>query len=250
MKYAIIDCRMSKKCRKSLELRGYYLIEIPENSNLDKPVSAHPDISVFGYKNILVAEGRDVMHLLERMFEKEKGIHLLNSEVVFEDDTRYPNDCVLNFAVCGRYLIGNMKNISSVLKNYVESQSFELIHVNQGYAKCNICVVNDNAIITEDKGIAEACALKGIDVLLLKTNSVKLDGYDYGFIGGASGTEFRKDKNIILFCGCIEKHLQYKEIKAFCDLHGAVPVSLSDEDLYDYGSIIILQNTNISNYIK
>ena len=42
---------------------------------------------------------------------------------------------------------------------------YEIINVKQGYAKCSICVVSDNAIITADKGIAKAAIQNRIDVL-------------------------------------------------------------------------------------
>ena len=233
---------MSDKCKESIIKMGFCLVEIPQNPNLDKPVCAHPDISVFSFNNSIIAENRVVLTLKERMFLIGESEVNISEGCKFEEETLYPHDCVLNFAVCGKRLIGNMKHINGELLDIAKKNELELISVNQGYAKCNICVVNDDAIITEDKGIAEACRKRGIDVLLLNTNSVKLDGYKYGFIGGATGTVFDDDGGVnkILFCGSVEKHPEFYNIDSFCKSHGAVPVSLSDDDLCDYGSIIIL----------
>lgn len=240
MSYALIDCRMSYKCRESLKNLGLELIEIFMNPCLDKPVSAHPDIFVFNYKNTVIAEESCANTLKEQMFLRGNSVFQIIEGCKFNENTCYPHDCVLNFAVCGNYIIGNMKNINDKLSFFAKSVGLEFIDVKQGYSKCNICIVSDDAIITEDKGLALKCRENGIDVLLLKHNCVKLDGYDYGFIGGASGTVFDNKENKILFCGCIERHPEYDVIKEFCFNHGAVPFSLSDEDLYDYGSIIIL----------
>ena len=241
MNHAIIDCRMSLQCKKSLKILGYNLIEVCENPNLDKPISAHPDISVFCYKNIILTEANLKQSLTEQMFKEGERSYTVMEGCKFENKTSYPFDCTLNFALCGNKLIGNNKIISTALFDLAVREKFEIIHVNQGYAKCNICTVSENAIITEDKGIANTCKTNGIDVLLLNNNFVKLSGYKYGFIGGATGTVFDiKNGNKILFCGCIEKHPEYNLIKNFCKSHGAELISLSDDDLYDYGSIIII----------
>ena len=44
---------------------------------------------------------------------------------------------------------------------------------------------------------------------------VKLSGYNYGFIGGAS--VYLNPENTLLFFGDITKHVDYNNIKFFCD---------------------------------
>ena len=66
--------------------------------------------------------------------------------------------------------------------------------------------------------------------------AVKLAGYSYGFIGGASGVVDNK----VYFFGDIKKH---PDCDAICDAitnEGFIPVSLSDEPLRDLGGIISL----------
>ena len=67
-RYALIDCRMSDKCRHSLNDLGFITVDIPENPYLDKPVSAHPDISVFYYNNEIIAESNCTEILKKQMF--------------------------------------------------------------------------------------------------------------------------------------------------------------------------------------
>ena len=47
--FAIIDTRMSEKCKNNLKNLGLRLVEVPENSHLDAPISAHPDIFMFSH---------------------------------------------------------------------------------------------------------------------------------------------------------------------------------------------------------
>ena len=149
----------------------------------------------------------------------------------------YPYDIEFNCALVGKSLICNRKYTNSKILEAITENGCKIINVNQGYSKCSVCIVSENAIITEDKGIANACRKEGIDVLLLETRGVKLDGYDYGFIGGSSGT---LGDGRIVFASCIENHTEYKSISDFCVKYGKTPVSMSDEPLYDVGSIIEL----------
>lgn len=234
--YAFVDSRMSKKCRDSLEKLGLCTVAVPQNPNLDMPISAHPDISLFCYANTLIVENYAYSEMKGQISADLFGI--ISNKHLFGENARYPNDCLLNFAVCGKHIIGNMRHISPSIAKVIDKYELIPINVKQGYAKCNICVVNDTAIITEDCGIAKKCRDYGIDVLLLNSHAVQLNGYRNGFIGGASGRFCKNGKNIIMFCGDITKHPEFSQIENFCKRHGAVIQSLSDEPLYDYGSII------------
>lgn len=238
--FAVIDRRMSQKCRKSLENMGFLLIDVAGNGYLDEPVSAHPDIQMFHFNEEVFAETALAQKLKEQMFLMGEREYEISGLELFTQNIRYPQDCVLNFAVCGNRVIGNSRNMHKDLLSMLDKYSIQIINVNQGYAKCNICVVNENAIITEDKGIAKSCTSAGINVLLLERNSVMLNGYKNGFIGGASGTVFKDNKNTVMFCGDITMHPEYSKIAEFICNNGAEFVSLSDEPLYDYGSIFIL----------
>ncbi|MBR5308656.1 MAG: hypothetical protein IKU43_07780 [Clostridia bacterium] len=135
-------------------------------------------------------------------------------------------------------MICNTKTVHKKVLDYAEDSKLKIINVNQGYAKCNICVVDEDSVITEDCGIASILNKNGYDVLLLKNHCVRLPGYEYGFIGGASG-KLAKDK--LAFFGCIENHTEFGRIYDFLNRKGIEAVSLSDEPLTDYGSLIPIE---------
>ena len=54
----------------------------------------------------------------------------------------------------------------------------------QGYSRCSVCVVSDNAIITADEGICRSAEAHGVDVLKIRPGYIDPPGFDYGFIGG------------------------------------------------------------------
>ncbi len=233
MKYVLVSSKISVKCAESLEKCGFELIKMPENGLFDSPVAAHPDIFSFIIDNNVVCHSK-----IKHLFDKLQGNYNIIEARDFENTEKclYPDDCRLNFAICGNKLIGKQRNADEKINELAEKYNLKKIDVNQGYAKCNICIVDENSIITEDKGIYQKCTRAGMDVLLLEKYEVKLEGYKNGFIGGASGLY----NKILYFCGCIQAHSEYKRISDFCSAKGISVVSLSDEPLYDFGSLLFL----------
>lgn len=146
---------------------------------------------------------------------------------------KYPKDVPLNVAQVGNYLICNPKTCSKNIIEHVKDK-LETIPVNQGYTKCSTLVLNNHAIITEDESIATAVSGK-LDCLLIDKGYVKLPGYNYGFIGGASCVI--EDK--IFFFGCVQNHPSYDKILKFADKQNMNIISLSDtEQLLDIGGVV------------
>ena len=232
MKHVITDNRIDKKCEKGLWERGFELIKLPPFSILQEPVAAHPDMLLF------VGKGKLLCHAdYFAIAKKEISLiaEIIGAELVLTRDTvgaKYPYDVIFNAAATGDRLICRRDAVSpSVAELYSENM---IIDVKQGYAKCSTSVVGDNAIITADPSISRAASERGIDVLSVSPLGVRLEGYDRGFIGGASGA----DEENVYFCGSVDLHPDGERIKDFCNKHGKTAVSLSDEPMYDYGTLI------------
>ena len=116
----------------------------------------------------------------------------------------------------------------------------QLIDVRQGYTKCSTIIVDENSIITYDKGIAKPCEAAGMNVLLVKPGFVKLRGADTGFIGGASG---RVDGEIV-FNGDLSVHPNFREITAFIEERGLGCKWFGSYELEDIGSIITVTKSD------
>ena len=143
----------------------------------------------------------------------------------------YPHDILYNTAAFGRFAVCNKKfTAAEILERYSE-----IIDVKQGYAKCSICIVNDNAIITADRKIAQICGKNGIDVLKIEEGYIELKGMNYGFFGGASGLI---DKNILALNGELKTHKNADDIKAFCKNYQVEILELKGGVITDIGSIL------------
>lgn len=198
-----------------LKEKGCRIRSISSDNIVDKGISNHPDIFLcrMGY------------HKTDPIFFAQK-----------EDlDYYYPGDVAFNAACTGKYFIHNTKHTNPQLLQEAKSMGMEIINVRQGYTKCSIVVVDETSIITYDKGIAAACsAYPELDVCLVRPGFVRLDGYDTGFIGGASG----RIGNEIIFNGNLSAHPDFEKIVQFIESKGLFVKYFEQYELTDIGSIL------------
>ena len=104
-------------------------------------------------------------------------------------------------------------------------------------SKCSTLIVGENDIITADRGIHRVAQSAGINSLLIGVGNVSLEPYEYGFIGGASGTL----GNTVYFCGDLKEHPDKQKIVEFISACGKECVFLPFERLSDMGSILFVE---------
>lgn len=233
---AVTDIKAPTECTEALQKLGFEVILLPPFPLLPAPVASHPDMLIFQ------ADKR----LLTHREYYEIACHQLDTicntaglELKFIDETvgnTYPRDVLLNAATVGNKLICSVNAVSAQIKEYFADQIKKMINVKQGYAKCSVCIVSDNAIITADRGIASAAKSAGIDVLTISPGYVILEGYDTGFIGGSSGC----CGDTVYFCGNISIHPDNSAIYDFCASHGKKIACLGDTPLTDVGTIFFI----------
>lgn len=233
---ALIDCRADCSLLSSLKRNRFEPVLIPAADYLQYGVSSHTDMLIFIGFERLFCHAR-YYELNKELIDRIINLSSLNL-VLSNEPTgiEYPNDVLFNACIVGNKLICNKKTVSKFILDTAAESKYDVINVPQGYTKCSVCVVSDNAIITEDNAIYKACSDVGMDVLLITAGHVFLPPYDHGFIGGASGL----CGNDVYFCGAIEKHPDAERIIDFCTFHGKSVVSLSESALSDVGTIFFI----------
>ena len=232
---AVIDSRMPSSAKARLK-EICEVIELPPFSALDVRVASHPDMLMF------VLDGKLFVckqYYSEAKESIDKIIQATDLELMLTNDllgAQYPNDIKFNVFIVNGAMIGNTANISQEIKDYASNIGIVQVNVKQGYAKCST-VVLDGAVISADKEICNAALELGAEALSVSAGGVALDGYDCGFIGGASGVCGKQ----VFFCGDITKHKDLESISLFCAAHGYEVIFLSDEPLYDVGTIMFLE---------
>ncbi len=215
----------------TLSSLGIKAIPIYNNISLkDNPVAAHPDVNLLQISSEdLFCGDLNISSNLPLFYKLHKTQGSFSK--------KYPGDVLLNAVRIGDKFICNIKTIDKAVLEFVYKYGLNIIHTNQGYVKCSICVVDENCIITDDESIYKSTQNYFDDVLLIEKGSIRLQGLNYGFIGGATG---KIDKNKIAFNGRIESHKNHKQIIDLLSKYKIDPVELTNDILTDIGSIIPL----------
>ena len=231
----VCDYRTPAGVLDSLD-KKFEIIQLPPDPSLPEAVNGHSDLLIFKFDNKLVTRKSYYPTAKEKidLICQKSGIELILSDA--EADDKYPNDCGLCAAVSGRNIICRKISADAEILRLASDFGYNILNVPQGYSKCSCAVLADGAIVTSDRGIATVTVKNGIDTLLISKGHVELPGYSYGFIGGASGL----CGNILYFCGDLKSHPDHEAIEEFARKHNTECILLSDEKLYDVGSLIFI----------
>ena len=231
---SICHCILGENATNAIEFLNKLGIKTFTTKNslrLNNEISFHADTQVIYCGNDTAIISPNQTLLIEQI--KELGCRVEVAEN--EPFSPYPHDISLNFTIINDTVIGKFDSADEKLLKFIESNNFRQINTKQGYSKCSICIINENAIITEDNGIATLLKNSQINVLKIEPNFITLSDNHYGFLGGASG---KLSKDTIFFNGNLEEHPSYKNIKKFLDFYNVKPIYDKSYKLTDIGSII------------
>lgn len=233
--HCFVDYRITKEEFNSLLNLNMSPILIPKSDLVYEAINGHPDIQM----NILKNNSSTKIIVQKDISEDFKNILIQNniSFIVskYNLSYTYPNDIILNSLISEKYFIHNLKYSD---ENLLKSQSSKIhINVPQGYTKCSILPVRENALITSDKGIFKALQSYDFDILLLPPGDISLPSLDYGFIGGVGGMI---SNNAMAFFGDLDSYNWGDEVKKFLYKYDVSPVALRKGKLIDRGSLLTL----------
>ena len=211
------------------------IIRIPMLESLPYPVCSHPDMQM-----VIPTEGV-VIHAPNMDAAIVKSIESLGFQMVSGEKYpcgAYPMDISYNVAVVGKHAFLNKKFSDARVIEWLKKTGISMSHVNQGYAKCSTLIVNQDALITSDAGIFNAARVQNMDALLVPPQrKILIAGYDHGFIGGATGLISNDE---IAVSGGFGNLDDAEAIGRFLGKYCITPMSLSDGDVLDFGSLIPL----------
>ena len=172
----VLDYRAHKETIEELNKLGFVVVPSLKLTNLYNAIDGHCDIQLFKCDDgiIVAPEAYDYYKSKLADISIIKGSKSLKSE--------YPHDIAYNSVNLGNYIICNRLYTAIEILEYGVRYSKKILNVRQGYAKCSVCIVNDNAIITADKSIIKICKENKIDVLEINQGYIELNGMDYGLL--------------------------------------------------------------------
>lgn len=240
MKKYVLVSHIEKSSAEKLNSLGFEIIDFGYNPSLSPKLNYHADLSFFDCGDGTLFIAPEMESYKCRLEKLGYNVRILTKQL----GSTYPDDVPLNCVYTGEYLICNIDTVDGNVLQYFREKNSGIINVRQGYTKCSVLPVNARAVITDDEAIGKKCKESGIDTLTVSKGSVRLDGFDYGFIGGATG---RLSDSLIVFNGDVLKHADGLEIVEFIQKYNMNVISLSDNRLQDVGSIIPLYERRNNN---
>ncbi len=230
----VVSGQANKKSVGILEDMGIAVIKTTRVSHLYDSIAYHPDIVIHPIQRHRVIVAHNIDESLKDSL-RACGIDFIVGDTFLKRN--YPFNIAYNVARIGETAFHNVKYTDPVIKKCYFKDGIRLIHVNQGYGKCSVVPVDQNAFITSDMGLKKAGYRAGLDVLLIRPGHIKLEGMPYGFIGGTCG--FIK-RDVIAFYGDVYSHPDGDSIIKFLHKYGIKASIIHKGPLEDIGSIIPL----------
>lgn len=230
MSYVFLSENANYRLKNYLHANNAIVIEIKKTNNVYPAVASHPDIYMCSFGNEIIISPEQ-SELMENILIKHKINYSRGSSYL---GYRYPANIKYNGARIGNYFVHNLKYTDELLLKKAKEINLRMINVKQGYSKCSLVAVDDESVITADRGMEKQLKKHGIEVLTINQGSVMLKGFDYGFLGGASGRIGDK----VIFNGNLELHPDFEKIVRFIEARKLKVVYFKDYPLEDIGSVI------------
>lgn len=230
MNYVFVSSKITEEEENNLIKLNINPIKVPPNFKLSTAVSDHPDmlLNIIYEKNILVHKDMDKSFTL---FLSELGYNIHLSDKILKKE--YPEDIILNGLNLKDIFIHRLDKTDPALLRLLGGK--RLINSKQGYSKCSVAVLSENAFITSDDNMEKILASEGKKVLKLPYGDIILPGYNYGFIGGCCGLI---GKNVMAFYGDLGFYKYGETVLDFLKENKIEANFLRKGKLIDRGSIL------------
>lgn len=223
------DARLPAEAIKNLAAFGTF-VPFATRSITYEAVAGHPDLFFCQQQQQVVVAPNVPEQYLTILQEYDISFIKGNLSV----GKLYPQTSRYNAVVTNNLLIHNMKYVDPSLKETFAGK--ELIHVNQGYTRCNLLALNNEFFITSDKGIFRQLQKRQMDVHWFSPEGILLPGFEHGFLGGCLGVF----ENRIFIIGSLSHFPEGEKLWALLESRHYKIVELYDGPLYDGGSLFFL----------
>lgn len=234
----IVDYKTSEKEVNRLLSFGFNLVPTDRVSSLYEAIDGHPDMQFFAINEKIIAH-KDI--------SKNQGelLHKLGASVTLGNSSLslpYPHNIPYNALLAPDLLMHKLDATDQVIlkeiKELQKSKEIKLINVRQGYSRCSCAYIGNNSFITEDIVMADHLLSLGKNVFYQKHSNVYLEGFDFGFIGGAVSLISIEGEELVLISGSLDSYSYGKELKIFLSQRNIRYECICGGTLMDRGTII------------
>lgn len=234
----ILDYRTSEKELNRLLSFGFNLIPTEKVSSLYEAVDGHPDMQFFRIEKKIIAHKDLKGNQMELLIKLGASIILGNSSLSLP----YPKNIPYNALLAPDLMMHKLDSTDPVILSEIlelkKSKAITLVNVMQGYSRCSCAYVGNNSYITEDIVMAEKLHLLGKEVFYRKHSNVYLEGFDFGFIGGAISLISFQGEELVFISGSLDSYFYGKELKEFLEQRSVRYECIGEGKLMDRGTVI------------
>jgi len=225
----IADRKIPTDAKENLEKHGE-VIYLETSGITYEAISGHPDIFFCKIKELLIVAPNLPKHYKNTL--KEMKISFIEGEQTVGD--KYPNTASYNAASNENYLFHNFRYTDSKINELAED--LDLIHVNQGYCRCNLLPLEDDHFITSDEGIKRVLENYNFKVLYTNPSGIIFPGKEHGFFGGCCGV---RDRHVFII-GSLSKIKDGEQIRKYLKALDYQITELYEGPLFDGGSLLFV----------
>ena len=225
----IVDKKIPDEAKSNLRLYGE-LLEFETTGIVYDAISGHPDIFITKAIDTWIIASNTPDFIKEAL--ENHNIKVVEGEEPVGE--KYPKSSIYNVVCTSTHLIHNFRNTDSIITRTCED--LDLIHVDQGYTRCNLIPLSDDAFISSDKGISKVLDRYGIENIFVDPKGIDLPGFSSGFFGGCCGIFDQK----LFVIGKIDHLAKATELREFITSKNIEIIELYDGNLFDGGSILFL----------
>lgn len=226
----VVDQKTPREAVKNLESYGEVVL-LKTSGITYEAISGHPDIFFCPVEDQLVVAPNLPAEYF-KILDKHSIKYSLGELPVGD---KYPLSAKYNAVGTDRFLFHNFRYTDSMITNLADS--VDLIHVNQGYCRCNLLALKDNHFITSDEGINRVLKNYGFHALKVDPAGIELPGFDHGFFGGTA-TVF---SDRVFMNGQLAHQADKIKIRDFINKLDYEIIELHTGPLFDGGGILFLQ---------
>lgn len=232
--HIITDSRIPKEALEKLSQFGNVLPFSSEGITYTE-VSGHTDIFFCMVDGRLIAAPNTPKDFLEKLNNVGVSYTFGNSPVGADkiNSTHY------NAVATENYLIHNTKATDKKILELCKDK--KIIHCNQGYTRCSMVALADDAFITSDEGISKTLKANHLEHLLVDAKTILLPGFKNGFVGGTCGI----GNNMLFLTGSLQHFPNGEKVRRFADSKGFEIVELYNGPLFDCGSLFFINEKEV-----
>ena len=231
-KVYIVDTRYFDEINHAFRNGRLFLGSVPCPSLPDE-TAYHPDMVLFPVAPGCVICAPEVYDAYHRILSP-LGVQLVQGTKALGRD--YPKDIAYNVLSTPSCAFARFQSTDPLITNLLDECGIRRYDVAQGYARCS-SIAFENCLITADPSLAAAGKKAGLEILEITPGHIELPGYDYGFIGGASGII----DDSVAFFGDLSFHPDGDKIRQFIKNHGFSVQEIPGRMLCDIGTILCIE---------